>query len=206
MAALQNQIGHVEKSLGDTLREDGKQPFRWVQLDDEERDDLATFLSTGSRKLKSKIDKSITNDDSALLKPKPKNVRGFKETLMGSDDSKYIVKLDAGEFSKGIDKTNRTISLPDIASWKIVIGNELNVNNTDKTSLENKAVPRSRASNLCSLMKNVGKTTQLKWPMNLFRKEKSDEHLYYVDRGVSSYLSLKKRFLWLTRVSIVITN
>lgn len=197
VAALQNQIGRVEKSLGDTLKEEGKQPLRWVQLDDEERDDLATFLSTGSRKLKSKIDTSITNDDSALLKPKPKNVKGFKETLMGSD---------AGEFSKRIDQTNRTLSLPDITSWKIMISNELDVNTIEKKSLENRAVPRSRASNMYTLMKNVGKTTQLKWLMNLFRKEKSGEHLYYVDRGVSSYLALKKKISWLTQVSLVISR
>jgi hypothetical protein len=47
--AIENQITHVEASLRESFLEEGKQPLRWVNLDEEERDDLAAFLSGTSQ-------------------------------------------------------------------------------------------------------------------------------------------------------------
>jgi hypothetical protein len=43
--AIEHQISHVETALLKSFSEKGKQPLQWVNLDEEERDDLAMFLS-----------------------------------------------------------------------------------------------------------------------------------------------------------------
>lgn len=43
--AIESQISRVEEALRESLNEDGKQRLQWVNLDEDERDDLAMFLS-----------------------------------------------------------------------------------------------------------------------------------------------------------------
>ncbi|TYK11838.1 uncharacterized protein E5676_scaffold152G00580 [Cucumis melo var. makuwa] len=43
--AIENQIFCVEASLREYFIEEGKQPLKWVNLNEEERDDLAAFLT-----------------------------------------------------------------------------------------------------------------------------------------------------------------
>ncbi|CAI9098513.1 OLC1v1035175C1 [Oldenlandia corymbosa var. corymbosa] len=45
VSVMHEQISRVEESLREAFDGDGKQPLRWVNLDDEERDDLALFLT-----------------------------------------------------------------------------------------------------------------------------------------------------------------
>uniref|UniRef100_A0A7C9ASY3 Syntaxin 6/10/61 N-terminal domain-containing protein n=1 Tax=Opuntia streptacantha TaxID=393608 RepID=A0A7C9ASY3_OPUST len=45
VAAIESQISRIEEALRESLNEDGKQPLQWVNLDEDERDDLAMFLS-----------------------------------------------------------------------------------------------------------------------------------------------------------------
>ncbi|XP_010093846.2 uncharacterized protein LOC21396027 [Morus notabilis] len=45
IAAIGSQISRVEATLRESFLEEGKLPLRWVNLDEEERDDLAAFLS-----------------------------------------------------------------------------------------------------------------------------------------------------------------
>ncbi|KAK4852885.1 hypothetical protein QYF36_000749 [Acer negundo] len=45
ISAIENQISHVEATLREAFSEEGKKPLRWINLDEEERDDLAMFLS-----------------------------------------------------------------------------------------------------------------------------------------------------------------
>ncbi|KAH9622307.1 hypothetical protein KSS87_011075 [Heliosperma pusillum] len=45
IAAIESQISRAEDALKESLNEEGKQPFRWVNLNEDERDDLAMFLS-----------------------------------------------------------------------------------------------------------------------------------------------------------------
>lgn len=62
VVAIESQISQVEYTLRETLNEEGKQPFQWVNLDEGERDDLAMFLSgssgTFTRSARDKIAKS----------------------------------------------------------------------------------------------------------------------------------------------------
>lgn len=45
IVAIESQISRVELALRESLEEEGKEPFRWVNLNADERDDLAMFLS-----------------------------------------------------------------------------------------------------------------------------------------------------------------
>lgn len=47
--AIEDQISCVEAALREAFVEEGKQPLRWVNLNEEERDDLAAFLSGTSQ-------------------------------------------------------------------------------------------------------------------------------------------------------------
>ncbi|KAK9677572.1 hypothetical protein RND81_11G152700 [Saponaria officinalis] len=49
IVAIESQISRAEDALRESLNEEGKQPFRWVNLNEDERDDLAMFLSGFSR-------------------------------------------------------------------------------------------------------------------------------------------------------------
>lgn len=51
VAAIESQIFHIETALREYLDEDRKQPLHWVNLNEEERDDLAIFLSGTSGSL-----------------------------------------------------------------------------------------------------------------------------------------------------------
>ncbi|KAJ7979468.1 Syntaxin/t-SNARE family protein [Quillaja saponaria] len=45
ISAIESQISRVEAALRESFSEGGRQPLRWVHLDEDERDDLAAFLS-----------------------------------------------------------------------------------------------------------------------------------------------------------------
>lgn len=45
LSAIEYQISQVETALRESFNEEGKKPFRWVNLDEQECDDLAVFLS-----------------------------------------------------------------------------------------------------------------------------------------------------------------
>lgn len=45
ISAIGNQISHVEAALRESYDKEGKRPLRWVNLNEEECNDLATFLS-----------------------------------------------------------------------------------------------------------------------------------------------------------------
>lgn len=49
IAAIGTQISHVEAALRESYDKEGKQPLRWVNLNEEECNDLATFLSGTSQ-------------------------------------------------------------------------------------------------------------------------------------------------------------
>ncbi|KAL6520632.1 hypothetical protein OROMI_032192 [Orobanche minor] len=51
VSVIEDQISHVEKAFKESFDSGGKKPFRWVNLDEQECDDLAIFLSGTSQKI-----------------------------------------------------------------------------------------------------------------------------------------------------------
>lgn len=162
ITAIEDQISRVETALKDSLTKEGNEPLRWVNLDEEERDDLAVFLSGSSPGTsQSSKDESVEmmgsgknvhlHSDNAQEKEMPEFKRkGFKEILTINKDSKYVVELEAKEIPGTMDDTNgqaerltgqrRTWSSPNFGAWKIVIADQDDQRKTleSTTELENK--------------------------------------------------------------------
>ncbi|KAL4346119.1 hypothetical protein AHAS_Ahas11G0346500 [Arachis hypogaea] len=63
--AIESQISQVETALRESYSEEGKQPLRWVNLDEEERDDLAAFLSGTSQTIQNNKDECLQGTSSS---------------------------------------------------------------------------------------------------------------------------------------------
>ncbi|XP_043696915.1 uncharacterized protein LOC122647626 [Telopea speciosissima] len=199
IAAIEDQISRVEKALRESLYEEGKQPMRWVNLDEEERNDLASFLSRTSGTLQGTKDENVElrpsssnsvqgNEqrrkvadlpiDAACRIDMPNCVKDIKEAVTFRQDANYA-ELDAkkppgtkDDLSCQMEKSNghrRTWSTPSFDAWKIVIPDE------DK-----------QRKPLVALDESPIKGKGFK---NSFRKQKNGEHL--LARGTSSCLDLK---------------
>ncbi|KAI3874976.1 hypothetical protein MKW98_019549 [Papaver atlanticum] len=144
ISVIEGQIARVETALRAALTEEGNEPLRWVNLDEEERDDLAAFLSGSSPGTsQSGTDESVESgsmkdvcgggcaSEKEIMECKRK---GFKEVLTINKDAKYVVKLETKEISGAMDDVNcqaersagqeRMWSSPNFGDWKIVIADE----------------------------------------------------------------------------------
>ncbi|KAB1204238.1 SET domain-containing protein 4 [Morella rubra] len=59
IAAIEEQISRVEASLRESFSEEGKQSLQWVNLDEDECNELATFLSGTTQSLQSATDECL---------------------------------------------------------------------------------------------------------------------------------------------------
>eukprot|EP00268_Persea_americana_P017095 TRINITY_DN1818_c1_g1_i1.p1 TRINITY_DN1818_c1_g1~~TRINITY_DN1818_c1_g1_i1.p1 ORF type:complete len:384 (+),score=80.29 TRINITY_DN1818_c1_g1_i1:369-1520(+) len=208
--AIEDQVSRIEKALRDSLIEEGKQPLRWVQLDEEERDDLALFLSGppgSSQDMDNYVNLGLSKDnfqqkadaelgaDANQERSRPDPVKGFKEIVTINNDAKYVVELEAKEvpghqdeierYRERLDEQKTTWSSPDMGSWRIVISDEDVVK---KTAEEMEEIP-THADNLCGLLRCIDPVAKLKWFRNSFGKEKDEEHLR--SGRALNYLSLR---------------
>ncbi|KAI4335424.1 hypothetical protein L6164_014069 [Bauhinia variegata] len=74
ISAIESQISQVEAALRDSYIEDGRQPLRWVNLDEEERDDLAAFLSGTSQTIRTAKDESVELTHAVKISAQEKQV------------------------------------------------------------------------------------------------------------------------------------
>ncbi|XP_059636274.1 uncharacterized protein LOC132278497 [Cornus florida] len=196
VAAIENQISRVEAAVKESFYEEGKQPFRWVNLDEEECDSLAAFLS--GTLLASQAKQALgnsTNDsfheaqykraadfniNTAYEKDIPNQNGGFEDVVATEKDSKLVIRIEAEEISQTrddmscqADRTNgtrRTWSSPDFGAWKIVIADE---------DEQKKA-----------LLQSMDATPKEKGSKSVFSKQRcGDYHL--AKRGVLSYTQLR---------------
>ncbi|KAI3972043.1 hypothetical protein MKW92_022351 [Papaver armeniacum] len=142
ISVIEGQIARVETALKEALNEEGNEPLRWVNLDEEERDDLAAFLSGSSPGTsQSGTDESVESgsikdvcggaSEKEIVECKRK---GFKEVLTINKDAKYVVELGTKEISGAMDDVNsqaersagqtKVWSSPNFGDWKIVIADE----------------------------------------------------------------------------------
>ncbi|CAH8274834.1 unnamed protein product [Arabidopsis lyrata] len=96
VTAIENQIYRVESSLQEALSENGKQPLRWVDLNKEERDDLAMFLSGSSQTSESLNSDSINLRDSSTssVAEIPRGMNGRRETRCYGDSPECVIDID----------------------------------------------------------------------------------------------------------------
>ncbi|CAL9203479.1 unnamed protein product [Musa hybrid cultivar] len=186
VAAIRNQILLVEKELNHSLIVEGKRPLRWVQLNDDERDDLAVFLSGVPHKFQ---------------RPKHKNTelaRNFKDVVTINKGKECVEEFRAKELYKSkVDEVHAKVvqlngqtgvlSSPDSGgAWKIVIANE----DTDKGSTEVGPEILNHGYSQSGILGNVESTSKLKLFKNNPWKAKNEE-LLPLRNGLSYYLDSK---------------
>ncbi|KAJ4709330.1 Syntaxin/t-SNARE family protein [Melia azedarach] len=198
IAAIENQISLVEAALRQAFSEEGKQPLRWVNLDEEERDDLAMFLSGNSSSSSTGKDESIKfipSVKSSLLENnrKKRDARLNPEATCTQENSNELTSCkDAGSIDKNrecviqiedespgtkddtIGKsdratgTRRTWSSPNFASLKIAIANE----NGEASNLMAfaESTPKEKGSKLVFWKHRCIEHRQAKGAINLFNQ------------------------------------
>ncbi|XP_059459950.1 uncharacterized protein LOC132189297 isoform X1 [Corylus avellana] len=94
--AIENQISLVETALRESFNVEGKQPLHWVNLDEDERDELATFLSGTSQSSQS------AKDEYLELKPSMKSSLLENHAQRKDADLKYSAACDT-DFSNDME-------------------------------------------------------------------------------------------------------
>lgn len=107
ISVIESQISRVETALREFLIEDGKKPLRWVHLDEDDRENLAAFLS-GSLPTSQTDPKGgivVSSSDGVIIdmEPEPEEEEEESEVLTGTSDDTQL----------------RTWSSPTTGSWKI---------------------------------------------------------------------------------------
>ncbi|TYH68713.1 hypothetical protein ES332_D05G005800v1 [Gossypium tomentosum] len=185
VAAIESQICRVEAALKDAIIEEGKQPLRWVDLDKQECDDLAMFLSGTSPSLQQSMENTLLvnshrrkdtnpNINATCYRnmPEVKSLNDFGkdvECLIDVEDEQSSGKTD--DVSSGQDRTTgtrRTWSTPNFGSLKIVIADEYADRNQMRSGME--ATPKEKGSKPFFSKQRCGELTQAKCVFNLFNQ------------------------------------
>lgn len=137
VSAIEDQISRVETALKESLNMEGKKPFRWVNLDEEECDDLAHFLS-GTSETSQMIKDEVTDLGSTVTSSRSKSNRK-EDCNFGSEISKMQMS-NPGESSEEI-LTSVEDSSPDRNVLEIVIDSD-----NRHTNASTEATPKKKGS------------------------------------------------------------
>ncbi|KAI3811419.1 hypothetical protein L1987_21142 [Smallanthus sonchifolius] len=150
VSAISSQISAVESALKDYFSDEIQKPLRWVNLDEEERDDLAMFLSGSVESSKSTKESNIDNPKFSYM-TSCKDVNNHVvdvepiEVLGTSDGSSCQADKKAG--------SRRTRVLQDVETLKITIDHDdeqkklLMLNDVESTPKDKGYVWRPRSGN-----------------------------------------------------------
>ncbi|KFK40268.1 hypothetical protein AALP_AA3G352600 [Arabis alpina] len=167
VTAIENQITRVETSLQEAYSENGKEPLRWVNLSEEERDDLAMFLS-GSSKSFSSESSSIKSNKGMEVSATSKEVRGYGNGSECVIDIEERVKPgNADTRIRQAEKTfgtRRTWSSPNFESLRIIVpgdSNEVEQEEKEKLVAEIEATPKVKGTKSVLWMQRLPDHNQL---------------------------------------------
>ncbi|KAK1324146.1 hypothetical protein QJS10_CPA02g01479 [Acorus calamus] len=198
VAVIENQVSHIEKVIQESLIEDGKQPLRWVQLNDEESNELEVFLSgTSQPSLSTKdthvnsltLKRSGSSQESTVVN----SIKCLKENPRNDDDAEFLMELpekvlQVKDLSNGqgeqLNGPKRTWSSPDMGAWAITIPDKDVEKKASEASTETSAyVSRHRG-----LLRSIELAMKTKWMRNSFSKEKvGDDSGQLGSRGPSRF-------------------
>lgn len=198
ISAIENQISRVEAALRESFDEEGKQPLRWVNLDEDECDDLAAFLSGTSQSLQSR------KDDCFELRPSKKSslqdntqgkdadlnlnascsrgfsdeMKSFKDVSSISKDKSNVINIEANEIPLRRDdiicqtdrttNSRRTWSSPNFGELKIIIPDE--DEQVDKPVLSIDDTPKEKRSKPLFWKQRRVEFFQVQGAVNLFNQ------------------------------------
>ncbi|KAE8702051.1 integral membrane Yip1 family protein [Hibiscus syriacus] len=164
IAAIESQISRVEAAFKESFSE-GKQPLRWVNLNEEECDDLAIFLSGTSPTLQA----STKNTRTENRHKRKETDSDFDATCNGDTSELKVVKdsskdseclIDVGDIetsgraddvSCGQERTTgtrRTWTSPNFGALRIVIADEYDNRTQIESGIE--STPKGKGSKQCS--------------------------------------------------------
>lgn len=138
VSALEDQISRVESALKESFQVDGKKAFHWVNLEEEECDDLALFLSgTSSQRMG---DEEEVGTSVLITK---KNSRK-EDSILSSQVSSTIQSSDEGKSPQKVDtiaSNRRTWSPSQMSALEIVIDKD-----DRQKSAEIEATPKEKGT------------------------------------------------------------
>lgn len=199
IAAIESQISCVEAGLKESFTEDGKQPLRWVNLDEEEQDDLAAFLSGNSHVSENAKDKFVEiglpnkspqenlikravvdlKSNTALDLDNFNEKKGSKDVITMDRSENYTIEIDERENPMSRDdiicqaETSNTRSIrsaPGFGVLKIVIADEVEPKNRLMAAYED--TPKEKGSKLFFWKQRYREFPQAKRAAHLFNQVK----------------------------------
>ncbi|XP_022731632.1 uncharacterized protein LOC111286099 [Durio zibethinus] len=182
IAAIESQIFRVEASLKEAFIEEGKQPLRWVNLDEEECDDLAMFLSGTSPSLQPSMKSTRLENSHKRKDTDPDfnatcngNVSEVKIFNFSGKDAECVIDVEDEESPGKTDDVNcgqdrttgarRTWSSPNFGALKIVIADEYEDRSQIRSGVE--ATPKEKGSKPFFCKQRFGELPQAKGSFNL---------------------------------------
>lgn len=204
--AIQSQISGIEKTMNDSVIDEGKKCLRWIQLDDHEKDDLALFLcgscDNNSNSLEQKsLNKSeemvdLRLDDARMLNRSGlrdfcnagsdcgPDLNGYKETILINKESKFVVQLAEQKVADEDDwQTGATIDRKSgnrkSSSDGAVLGSWKIViadENDEKETIESQSKESPTRLNLWDLTNKLGLAAKLKWSKSSLKRWKDNVH------------------------------
>ncbi|KAJ6857148.1 hypothetical protein NC651_038754 [Populus alba x Populus x berolinensis] len=194
VAAIESQISRVEAALREAFSGEGKQPLRWVNLDKEECDDLAMFLS-GTVQIPQIVKDDCTTHKSPMKGSlgenhhKRRNLdhnssancsRGTSDEneFITSKKNEHIIDIEEKEnlgmrddITCQVDKTigsRRTWSSPNFGALKIVIAQDDGQRDKVMSSVE--ATPKEKGYKPFFWKQRCGEHSRAKGSITLFNK------------------------------------
>ncbi|GLT58860.1 hypothetical protein SLA2020_317210 [Shorea laevis] len=164
IAAIEDQISKIEKSLQESALSEGKTMLPWVQLDEGERDELAWFLSGPSQSEENKDPNRNGNDNETPQEP-------VSDCLKNSSHSVDWGSLEAqGEKSHGHRRIASASA--DIGEWKIVIA-DAGFQQNPAPAKGQPPLPPRKIPSLSGFLNSMESASKLKWSTNSVRKWKA---------------------------------
>ncbi|CAA7048777.1 unnamed protein product [Microthlaspi erraticum] len=123
LTAIENQIYRVQSSLQEALSENGKQqPLRWVDLNKEERDDLAMFLSGSSHQTSESFSSERDSSTSSVMMMNNSRrecvVIDIEEERGSPESADGIIRLQADK-KGGARRTWSSPNVPNVSALRI---------------------------------------------------------------------------------------
>ncbi|KAL1210560.1 hypothetical protein V5N11_006882 [Cardamine amara subsp. amara] len=162
VSAIENQIYRVQSALQEALSENGKQPLRLVDLNKEERDDLAMFLSGSSQTSESLNSDSINLRDSSTssVAENPRGMNSKRESRCYGDGPDCVIDIEErgsperadaiicvqADKKAGTRRTWSSPNVPNISALRVNVSVDANEEERKKFVSQIEATPKEKGS------------------------------------------------------------
>ncbi|KAK8615126.1 hypothetical protein V6N13_068910 [Hibiscus sabdariffa] len=198
IAAIESQISRVEAAFKEAFSEEGKQPLRWVNLDEEECDDLAIFLSGTSPTLpapaKNTLSENCHKTDSDFNATCNGDTYEVKIAKDSSNGAECVIDVEDGETSGRADDgritgSRKTWSSPNFGALRIVIADEYDNRSQIRSGIE--STPKEKGSKHFLRKQRCGDLPQAGGAFNLFCQRSGSVGGYFSYRAFCALCELR---------------